>query len=142
MSRAGVDRNQLGLWRISKHQELVEIFPFMRERRPSWLPLGHRWTERDRLRIYHALAPFRDLGEIEEVCTVILAASRSRRGRAPFTIDCLLVGLRYLDAAERIEAYRDPGAWLARVGRLDALLRVLEALHAPALGLERLPHDL
>jgi len=87
-----------------------------------------RWSERERLRLYHALAPFRDLGELDGVCAVILAASRRRRGRCPFALERLLVGLRYLEPGERAEIYRNPAAWLERLRRLP--VRKALAAHA------------
>jgi hypothetical protein len=116
----GGDLDHFGLCRISKNQHMLERFPFMRARRSRWLPFGPRWTEKERLRIYHALAPFRELGELDGACAVILTASQRRRGRAPSALERLLVGLRYLEAAERSAVYRDPPAWLERVGRLTA----------------------
>jgi hypothetical protein len=118
MKRDPDDLNAIGLWRLTKHRQIVELFPFMLGGGPRWLPFGRRWTDTDRLRIYHALAPFRELGEVEGVCEVILAASKRRGGRDPYAIEHLLVGLRYLDPADRHAAYRDPEEWLARVGRL------------------------
>jgi hypothetical protein len=112
--------DHLGLCRVSKHQHMLERFPFMRARWSRWLPFGSHWTEKERLQIYHALAPFRELGELDGACSVILTASQRRRGRAPLALQRLLVGLRYLDAAERKSVYRDPPAWLERVGRLTA----------------------
>lgn len=117
MKRAKVDLTAIGLWRVSKHQQIVELFPFMLQEGPRW-PFKRRWTDADRLRIYHALAPFRELGEVADVCSVILAASKHRSGRNPRVIEHLLVGVRYLDPADRRAAYRNPEEWLARVGRL------------------------
>jgi hypothetical protein len=114
----GGELDQLGLCRASKHQHMLKRFPFMRARWPRWLPFAPRWTERERLRIFHALAPFRELGELDGACLVILTASQRRRGRAPLVLERLLVGLRYLDTAERSSIYSDPQAWLERVGRL------------------------
>src|SRR5262245_1516856 len=125
--------SEFGLGRISKREEILALFPFMRERWPSWLPFGRLWTERDRLAIYHALAPFREHGELSGARSVILAAARRRRGRDRLVIDRLLVGLRYLDAEEREAAYRDPEAWLARVDRLATAASALRA-HVSAAG--------
>ena len=136
MDAAGGGLDELGLCRMSKHQHMLERFPFMRAGWSRWLPFGPRWTEKERLRIYHALAPFRELGELDGACSVILTASQRRRGRAPLTLERLLVGLRYLEAAERSSVYRDPPAWLERVGRLTAAVRCARArqplLVAPA----------
>ena len=118
MDSMGGELDQLGLCRVSKHQHILERFPFMRECWLPWLRFGPRWTEKERLRIYHALAPFRELGELDGACSVILAASQRRRGRAPLVLERLLVGLRYLDTAKRSSVYRDPQAWIERVGRL------------------------
>ena len=119
MSRPVGELDQFGLCRISKHQHMLERFPFTRSHWTDRLTLGPRWTEKERLRLYHALAPFRDLGELEGVCAVILSASQRRRGRCPFALERLLVGLRYLEPPERAEIYRDPAAWLERLRRLS-----------------------
>ena len=119
MGATSGELSEFGLGRVSKHQEILALFPFMRKRWPRWLPFGRQWTERERLAIYHALAPFRECGELGGVRTVILTAARRRKGRDRLVIDRLLVGLRYLDARERGSAYRDPEAWLVRVGRLE-----------------------
>jgi hypothetical protein len=128
MSGPGGELDQFGLCRVSKHQHMLERFPFTRPRWSDWLTLAPRWNERERLRLYHALAPFRDLGELDGVCAVILAASRRRRGRCPFALERLLVGLRYLEPSQRAEIYRDPTAWLERLRRLS----VRKALRAHA----------
>jgi len=99
---------------------MLARFPFMRARWSRWLPFAPRWTEKERLRTYHALAPFRELGELDGACSVVLTASQRRKGRSPLVLERLLVGLRYLEAAERASVYRDPAAWLERVGRLTA----------------------
>lgn len=111
--------NPIGLWRASKHLEIARLFPFTR-RRSRWLSFGHTWTDVDRLRIYHALTPFRESGELAEASRVILVASKRWNARSPRAIERLLVALRYLDSAKRIEAYGDPEAWLARLGSLTA----------------------
>jgi hypothetical protein len=119
MSGPVSELDPFGLCRISKHQHMLERFPFTRSHWTDRLTLGPRWTEKERLRLYHALAPFRDLGELDGICAVILAASQRRRGRCPFALERLLVGLRYLERPDRDEIYRDPAAWLDRLRRLS-----------------------
>ena len=120
MSGSDLELDQFGLGRLSKHQHMLDRFPFTRPHWAAWLRLDRRWTEHDRLRLYHALAPYRELGEVDGARAVILAASRQRRGRSPDALERLLVGLRYLDTAKRSSVYRDPQAWLECVGRLTA----------------------
>jgi hypothetical protein len=118
MSLKSSDLLPIGLWRASKHQEIQRRFPFTRSR-SRWLPFGPLWTEIDRLRLYHALTPFREVGELAVASEVILAAAKRCNARSPEAVVRLLLALRYLGPERRSEAYRDPEAWLDSLGSLS-----------------------
>ena len=109
------------IWRSRKQSETRARFPFLQE--PSrW----QRWLGRARgrgdgdpaLRVHHALAPFRQRGEVDGAAAVVVAAARRSPRIDPTAIERLLVDLRYCSDAERSAAYEDPDAWLdARAGR-------------------------
>jgi len=134
-SRTLGDLNPIGLWRASKHMEIARLFPFTR-RRSRWLPFGAGWTDVDRLRLHHALTPFRESGQLADVSRLILAAAKRWNSKSLPAVERLLVALRYLDSAKRSEAYGDPEAWLARLGSLTAASAVALAQAATEKAIE------
>jgi hypothetical protein len=109
------------IWRSRKQSETRARFPFLQEpsRWRRWLGLA-RVSHRDdpALRVHHALAPFRQQGEVDGAAAVIAAAARRNPRIDPPAIERLLVDLRYCAEPERAAAYGDPDAWLAaRAGR-------------------------
>ena len=109
------------IWRSRKQTETRARFPFLQEasRWRRWLGLAPAVSQGDpALRVHHALAPFRQSGEVDGAAAVVVAAARRNPRLDPTAIERLLVDLRYCADAERQAAYADPDAWLeARAGR-------------------------
>src|SRR5262245_31385850 len=109
------------IWRTRKQSETRARFPFLQapSRWRRWLGLARLPHHGDpALRVHHALAPFRQLGEVEGAAAVIVAAARRNPRIDPTAIERLLVDLRYCADPERFTAYDDPDTWLAaRAGR-------------------------
>jgi hypothetical protein len=108
------------MWRFAKQSETLARFPFLQEPRwRRWLGRAKALTRDDpALRVHHALAPFRQLGEVDGASAVIAAAARRLARIDPAVFERLLVDLRYCSDEERKHAYDDPEAWLdARAGR-------------------------
>jgi len=108
------------IWRSAKQTETLERFPFLQEPRwRRWLGIARpRLASDPALRIHHALAPFRQMAEVDGASAVISAAARRDPRIGPAAIERLLVDLRYCCDPERSRAYEDPDAWLdARAGR-------------------------
>lgn len=107
-------------WRSAKQSETLERFPFLQEPRwRRWFGIARpRLASDPALRVHHALAPFRQMDEVDGASAVISAAARRDPRIAPAAIERLLVDLRYCPNPERCRAYEDPDAWLsARAGR-------------------------
>jgi hypothetical protein len=109
------------IWRSRKQSETRALFPFLQgpSRWRRWLGLARLPQHGDpALRVHHALAPFRQRGEVDGAAAVIVAAARRNPRLDPTAIERLLVDLRYCADPERFAAYGDPDAWLdARAGR-------------------------
>jgi len=109
------------IWRSRKQSETRARFPFLQEpsRWRRWLGLTRLSHHGDpALRVHHALAPFRQQGEVDGAAAVIVAAARRNPRIDPTAIERLLVDLRYCGDPERFAAYADPEAWLdTRAGR-------------------------
>jgi hypothetical protein len=108
------------IWRSAKQTETLERFPFLHEPRwRRWLWIARpRLVSDPALRIHHALAPFRQMDEVDGASAVISAAARREPRIRPAAIERVLVDLRYCSDPERSRAYEDPDAWLAsRAGR-------------------------
>ena len=109
------------IWRSRKQSETRARFPFLQgpSRWRLWLGLARLPHHGDpALRVHHALAPFRQRGEVDGAAAVIVAAARRDRRIDPTAIERLLVDLRYCAEPERAAAYVDPDTWLAaRAGR-------------------------
>ena len=108
------------IWRGVKQNETLARFPFLQEPRwRRWLGLARPRAGSDPvLRVHHALAPFRQMGEVDGASAVIAASARRDPRIGPAAIERLLVDLRYCPEVERSRAYADPEAWLeARAGR-------------------------
>jgi len=108
------------IWRSAKQSETLSRLPFLQEPRwRRWLGLARGGRRDDpALRIHHALAPFRQRGEIEGATAVVMAAARREPRVDAAGIESLLVDLRYCADEERNRAYEAPDAWLdARAGR-------------------------
>jgi hypothetical protein len=109
------------IWRSRKQSETRARFPFLQEpsRWRRWFGLARLGNDGDpALRVHHALAPFRQKGEVDGAAAVLVAAARRNPSIDPTAIERLLVDLRYCSEPERAAAYQEPEAWLdARAGR-------------------------
>ena len=108
------------IWRSAKQTETLERFPFLQEPRwRRWLGIARpRLAADPALRIHSALAPFRQMDEVDGASSVISAAARRDPRIGPAAIERMLVDLRYCSDLERHRAYEDPDVWLdGRAGR-------------------------
>jgi hypothetical protein len=91
------------IWRSAKQSETLSRLPFLQEPRwRRWLGLARGGRRDDpALRIHHALAPFRQRGEIEGATAVVMAVARREPRVDAVGIESLLVDLRYCADEER-----------------------------------------